>query len=101
MNLDPVRVERILDRLVVFALAHAAPGTAVTLTGTPVSEGVQLMVTYDGRDAQTEVRAALDDSGATTDWAVLLRLVDDLHGTIEVKPGGTCVTVSLPRSDRH
>lgn len=101
VNLDPVRVERILDRLVVLALAHAAPGTAVTLAGIPIPDGVQLTVTYDGRDAQTGLRTELDRSSVTTDWTVLLRLVDDLQGTVEAEPGGTAVTVRLPRSDRR
>lgn len=100
VNLDPVRVERILDRLVVLALSHAVPGTAVTLAGVPDSDGVQLTITYDGRDASAGLRAAREDPGTTTDWTVLLHLVDDLQGTLEVEPGGTTVTVQLPRSDR-
>ena len=101
VNLDPVRIERILDRLVVLALSHAAPGTAVALAGASITEGVQLTVTYDGWDAQAGLRAALDEGSATTDWTVLLHLVDDLQGTIDVEPGGTSVTVRLPRSDRR
>ena len=101
VNLDPVRVERILDRLVVLALSYAVPGTAVTLAGASVTDGVQLTVTYDGRDAQAGLRAARDEGSVTTDWTVLLHLVDDLQGTIDVEPGGTSVTVRLPRSDRR
>ena len=101
VNLDPVRVERILDRLVVLALSHAVPGTPVTLTGVPISVGVQLAVTYDGRDASAGLRAARDEAnGTATDWTVLLHLVDDLQGTLEVEPSGTTITVELPRSDR-
>lgn len=101
VNLDPIRVERILDRLVVLALSHAVPGTAVALAGVPITDGVQLAITYDGRDAQPGLRTALNDRNATTDWTVLLHLVDDLQGTIEVEPGGATVTVRLPRSDRR
>lgn len=101
VNLDPVRVERILDRLVVLALSHAVPGTAVTLTGVPITDGVQLTVAYDGRDAEAGLRTAREDRNETTDWTTLVQLVDDLRGNIEVEPGGTGVTVTLPRSDRR
>jgi len=99
VNLDAVRVERILDRLVILALSNAVPGTAIVLAGVPVTDGVQLTVTYDGRDAQPEFQAALNDRSATTDWTVLLDLVDALHGTIQVEPGDTAITVRLPRTD--
>jgi len=98
INLDAVRVERIMDRLVVLALGNAVPGTGVTLTGAPITDGVQLNVSYEGRDARDGLRTTLGGKQETTDWTVLTQLVEDLHGTIEVASDGTSVTVRLPRN---
>ena len=100
VHIDRVRLERVLDRLVTIATAHAAPGTIIVLRGGPGRDSLRFSVTFDGREVATSYEQARDDPRATGDWPALLWLVDDLQGELTVGDDGTEISVALPRADR-
>jgi len=98
--IDSVRLERVLDRLVTIAIAHAAPGTIISLSGGPGRDSLRFSVRFDGREAATSYEQARDDPHATGPWPTLLWLVDDLQGHLTVGEDGTDIGVEMPRADR-
>jgi len=100
VHIDRVRLERVLDRLVTIATAHAAPGTIIFLRGGPDRDSLRFSVSFDGREVATSYEQARADPQATGHWPALLWLVDDLQGELTVGDVGTEISVALPRADR-
>jgi signal transduction histidine kinase len=98
-NVDGVRLERVLDRLVAIATAHAAPGTTIRLSGGPDGDSLRFSVHFDGREAATSYTQACNDPHATGDWPALVQLIDDLQGELTVGDTGTDIIVAVPRTD--
>lgn len=101
VNVDGVRLERVLDRLVTIAITHAAPGTIIRLGGGPDGDSLRFSVRFDGREVATTYAQSSSDPHATGDWPALLQLVEDLDGELTVGDAGTTIVVAVPRADRN
>jgi signal transduction histidine kinase len=104
VNVDPVKLERIVDNLLENALEHAPADTTVRLTSQAARRGVALTVEHDGTPIPTRVRERLeaylpDDSRAPTGLEVVARFTRAHGGTLHLDPDHARVQVWIPLSN--
>lgn len=109
VGVDPGKVERVVENLLVNAARHTPPGTAVQVEITARSDGVELIVEDDGPGVPDELKEALfepfrqGEESSGRGMGIGLSLVQrfaELHGgtaSIEdAETGGARFVVTLP-----
>lgn len=104
VNVDPVKLERIVDNLLENALEHAPADTTVRLSSEAARRGVALTVEHDGTPIPARVRERLetyvpDESRAPTGLEVVARFTRAHGGTLHVDPDHARVQVWIPLSN--
>ena len=103
VNVDPVKLERIVDNLLENALEHAPAGTTVHVSCQAARRGVELIVEHEGTPIPAHVRERLeayvpDDGRAPTGLEVVARFTRAHDGTLHVDPDHARVHVRIPLS---
>lgn len=102
MNVDPVKLERIVDNLLSNALAHASEGTPVTVTAAFSAGRVTLTVTDDGPGIPEGIVARLHSDGSFPEVPggldVVSRFARAHGGRVRVHGPGAHVVVELATS---
>lgn len=103
MNVDAVKLERIVDNLLSNALVHAPAGTPVTVTASFTAGRVTLMVTDDGPGIPEDVVGRLEQGGSSPrvpgGLDVVARFARAHGGQVWVHGPGARVVVELPTSN--
>ena len=103
-NIDPVKVERIVDNLLENALEHAPEGSQVRVVGDAARRAVLLTVEHDGTPVPDRIRERLadyrpDDVRAPTGLEVVARFVRAHGGHLHLDADRARVQVELPLSE--
>jgi signal transduction histidine kinase len=103
MNVDPVKVERIVDNLLANALHHAPAGTPVRLTLRFERGSAVLCVADEGPGVPPEVVDRLEDEQlegeVPTGLGVVARFARAHGGRVRVEGPGAQIYVELPASN--
>lgn len=105
LNVDAVKLERIVDNLIENALEHAPPGTPVHVACEVARRGVAVTVSHAGTPIPTRVRERLDDpttaddDRAPTGLEVVARFTRAHGGNLHLDPDSASVRVHLPASN--
>ena len=103
-NIDPVKVERIVDNLFENALEHAPAGSKVRVVSEAARRAVLVTVEHEGTPVPDRVRERLadyqpDDERAPTGLEVVARFVHAHGGQLHLDAARARVQVELPLSN--
>lgn len=104
LNVDPVKVERIVDNLVENGLEHAPPATMVQVIAEAARRGIAITVEHEGSPIPERVRRRLEaytpgDDRAPTGLEVVARFTRAHGGSLYIDPDRARVRVHLPASN--